>query len=880
MDTFLLAIPAAARGRGWRSDCVALRGSEMARKRRGSRPPRPSRNNFARRADHAVEESPWELARQSERHKLKLPYCETLSGNSKPASLDWARSLRLAEKHCRTTGYLLDKANETLTAAFAAVSRDALAKSNEAFLQMAQEKFKALSAEAAGTLDERKAQIGTLLKPVEEMLGNYQKRLAELETQRTGAMPNSANRSTPMSQVQSTLTQHTTQARLRSHASQRPRSVGRNHAPQARRTRRHVGPLRFLRTDLPSPTPATAPPPDMVVHLPADRRVVIDCKAVLGAFLDAAAASDDAVRLEHLKRHANLIRARRISPAKPTGRNSPTRRNSSCSSSRRSVPLRRLRGHDATLLEDCIANRVIIATPTTLIARHSSRSSTASAQPVSENAESIRKLGTEIYDRLIPSPETWSALANRSIPPSITTTRPSARSKRVLVSARKISELGAGSDKDLPEPAKVDRRSREARQHPPSRQITPPPGVIPPNAPSHEQLARQLLAEATRLLALGQLARAEPLFRPVLCTAAAGSDLPSQGLGAHCARHCPRPRSRGPSPAGGSPSNPRSPKPTPRSPSPSRPSTAAARPTPPSESPRSQARQARLSLQLRRACSSRSTSWTPIASFQQHRSRPGQCRSALQPRQRAYDVSRTEDAIASYRRALELPPQLWRRGCLASLPSSTTRRGFDEALHEYRRAPRHFAPFTSSLGGIADPAVSAAPKKPLPPSGNTCSFTPAIPFPQQHLYSMECIPANPPNPCAAYALWGKTHGGSARSPHCTPMIAPPIAAFASVTAPPTHRTPSATSSRTPPRPPRPRTGRGVLLLRRSNTRRHDPPPPGPRPPVAPNRRPRPCRLPAHACVHEDQIDILFDLAGHTSGNPPPLAFARKPALSR
>src|SRR3954471_22082788 len=68
---------------------------------------------------------------------------------------------------------LLDDAHSQLRDAFANVSAEALAKNNEAFLHLAKEKFAALSAEAAGTLEQRKAQIETLLKPMQELLGTY-----------------------------------------------------------------------------------------------------------------------------------------------------------------------------------------------------------------------------------------------------------------------------------------------------------------------------------------------------------------------------------------------------------------------------------------------------------------------------------------------------------------------------------------------------------------------------------------------------------------------------------------------------------------------------------------------------------------------------------
>ncbi len=128
-------------------------------------------------------------------------------------------------KNIREQRKLLDDANQQMTQAFAAVWRNALEKSNLAFIQMAEAKFKTLSTEAAGTLDERE-QIGTLLKPLEEMLGSYQKRLAEMEAQRTGAYAELRQQIGVMSATQAALSTPDDAARLGTYAAQRARAMG------------------------------------------------------------------------------------------------------------------------------------------------------------------------------------------------------------------------------------------------------------------------------------------------------------------------------------------------------------------------------------------------------------------------------------------------------------------------------------------------------------------------------------------------------------------------------------------------------------------------------------------------------------------------------
>lgn len=373
--------------------------------------------------------------------------------------------LESSEQNVLQQKALLDDANERLTAAFAAVSREALEKSNLAFIQMAEAKFKTLSTEAAGSLEQRKAQIGTLLKPLEEMLGTYQKRLAELEAQRTGAYAElrqqigtmaatQAALSTQTSQLVSALTKPSVRGqwgevalrRLVELAGMTARCDFTEQVLVGERGNGEDGKLR----------------PDMVVHLPADRQVVVDCKAVLGAFLESAAASDDAGRQQCLKKHAGLVRARARELASKAYWAQFDR-----------MPefvvlflpgeafLYAACEQDATLLEDCIATKVILATPTTLIALLKSIEYGWRQQQVSENAEEIRKLGAELYDRLANLAENMGRTGDalESAVESYNRTLGTLES-RVLVSARKMSELGARNEKELPVIGVVEKQVR------------------------------------------------------------------------------------------------------------------------------------------------------------------------------------------------------------------------------------------------------------------------------------------------------------------------------------------------------------------------------------------------------------------------------------
>jgi DNA recombination protein RmuC len=360
---------------------------------------------------------------------------------------------------------LLDAAQEQLRQAFASASAEVLARNNETFLQLAKERFATLAAEAAGSLDQRKEQIDALLKPLRGLMDQYQQRVGEIEKSRVESYSMLREQLGTLTETQRTLNTQTSQLVT---ALSRPTVRGQWGEISLRRLVELAG--LSSKCDFVEQKTVEGDQgklrPDMVVKLPGDREVVIDCKTSLDAFLDAAAAVDEDARKVHLQRHAQQVRGR--------SRELSAKNYWSQFSRSPEYVIMFLPGEaflyaaveqDASLVEDCIKNHVLIATPTTLIALLKTIEFGWRQEEITENAEQIRSLGVELYERIGTvlshisklGGSLNSAVANyNSVLGSL--------EGRVMPTARKMAELGARTDKELPQPDLIEQLPREISQ--------------------------------------------------------------------------------------------------------------------------------------------------------------------------------------------------------------------------------------------------------------------------------------------------------------------------------------------------------------------------------------------------------------------------------
>lgn len=395
-----------------------------------------------------------------ERAQLDAVRAQLVESQRQAATL--AAELRSAEQNLIEQRKLLDDAQSKLKDTFASVSAEALAKNNETFLHLARERFSALSAEASGSLEQRKAQIEALLAPMQELLNQYQARLGDIEKSRVESYSMLREQLGTLSEIQRTLNTQTSQLVT---ALRRPNTRGQWGEITLRRLVELAG--MSSRCDFAEQTTVEGEDgrqrPDMLVQLPGERQIVIDCKASLDGFLDAAAAPDEDNRRVCLQRHCQQVRSRaRELAAKSYWSQFKRAPEYVVMFMPGEAFLYAAVEQDGSLIEDCLKNSVIIATPTTLMALLKAIEFGWRQEEVTQNAEEIRKHGKELYDRIYIF-ATHFARIGASLGASIECYNQAVASleTRLLVTARKIGELGARSDKDVPDMLPLDTRPRE-----------------------------------------------------------------------------------------------------------------------------------------------------------------------------------------------------------------------------------------------------------------------------------------------------------------------------------------------------------------------------------------------------------------------------------
>jgi DNA recombination protein RmuC len=356
-----------------------------------------------------------------------------------------------------------EEVRRQLVGEFAELSRQALEQNNTQFLELADARLSHAHQAARGDLDQRSQAIEQLLTPLREQLGRYEQGLRLLELERQKAYTGLSEQVRQLTQSQDRLQSETRNlvTALRS-----PATRGRWGEMQLRRVVEMAGMVEHC--DFEQQVSAEGADgrlrPDMVVNLPGARRVVVDAKVPLQAFLDANDATDEGIRRSHLVAHARQLRAHVDSLSKKAYWD---QFDDSPEFVVAFVPgdalLAAALEHDSSLLEHAVSNRVLLATPTTLIALLRTVAYGWQQEAVAQNAREVQHMGRELYKRLATFGE-HMARTGRSLSGAVDSYNKAVGSleRNVFPQARRFHELGVvgGADKEMPELDHIDAVAR------------------------------------------------------------------------------------------------------------------------------------------------------------------------------------------------------------------------------------------------------------------------------------------------------------------------------------------------------------------------------------------------------------------------------------
>lgn len=355
---------------------------------------------------------------------------------------------------------LLEKAEQKLADAFNALSAQALKSNNQAFLDLARQNLAAFQESAKGELAARQQAVEGLVKPLAETLEKLTAQQQEMEKARAGAYATLTEQVKGLLTAQQDLRSET--GRLVS-ALRRPEVRGRWGEVQLRRVVEMAG-MQDHCDFFEQEATEDRRRPDMVVRLPGGKTVVLDSKAPVAAYLEAVEADHEEARhkalgrfTQHVRNHVQQLAAKtywdQFQPAPE-------------------FVVLFLPGEaffsaalqeDPELIEFASEKKVILATPTTLLALLKAVYYGWRQEALAENARQVSQLGAQLYERLAKLGEHWAGVG-KNLGQAVKAYNEATGSleTRVLVTARKFEELSVSPEgKALSPPQPVEHVPRE-----------------------------------------------------------------------------------------------------------------------------------------------------------------------------------------------------------------------------------------------------------------------------------------------------------------------------------------------------------------------------------------------------------------------------------
>jgi DNA recombination protein RmuC len=351
---------------------------------------------------------------------------------------------------------LLSNASQELQNAFHRLAGEALANNNQSFLQLAKTSLESFHKQAEGGLAARETAIAGLVKPIEQSLKSVEEQVKSLETQRVDAYSALRQQIVSLSGTQEQLKLET--AKL-VQALRAPHVRGRWGEIQLRRAVELAGMLDhcdFVEQSSVE-TDNGRLRPDMIIRLPGGKQIVVDSKAPLEAYLKALEATDEDARRAFMMAHARQIREHMAGLS-----SKKYWEQFACSPDfvvmflPGEVFFSAALEHAPDLIEAGVEEKVIPASPTTLIALLRAVHFGWRQEMLAENANKISELGKRLYDSLCTMAghlEKLGGNLDRSVKSYNETI--GSLERNVLVGGRRFRELGVASSGEIAEAKQI-----------------------------------------------------------------------------------------------------------------------------------------------------------------------------------------------------------------------------------------------------------------------------------------------------------------------------------------------------------------------------------------------------------------------------------------
>ena len=359
---------------------------------------------------------------------------------------------------------MLEEMTNRMTDSFKALSAKALSENNQSFIDLAGQTFTQYVEAAKNDFETREKAVKEFIQPVADALDKYDQQVRSMEKMREKAYGELSQQMVSLSRTQNELQQETGKL---VNALRVPHVRGRWGEITLRRVVELAGMQNrcdFFEQQTGDQAQGNATRPDMIIQLPGDRKIVVDSKVPIIAYLDSLETDNRDRTEEMLTRHAAHVRThvKQLAAKEYWTRFHPTPEfvvlfmpgENFFSAALANAP---------DLIEDAANKGVILATPTTLISLLKAVAYGWKQENTTENAKIISELGNELYNRIAKMVSYINSLGN-DLDKCVNTYNKAVGSleRRVLPSARKFEDLGViiKGKNNIPKLSPVDNKPR------------------------------------------------------------------------------------------------------------------------------------------------------------------------------------------------------------------------------------------------------------------------------------------------------------------------------------------------------------------------------------------------------------------------------------